>query len=144
MAPYFELPCEMFCSWLYNLIISEGETMNTLGSHSLMTTLLCLCSPGGFLSRWEKAVHLHWAWKIIASVPETSHKRDSMPSSCIGALWEWGHRSCVAHAKSSFWAGFQRLLKSMEFAQGWAYFLQRLTLGLHYNLSSLLNRHRKL
>lgn len=37
MAIYFEPPCEVFCSRLYDLIISEGKTRNTLGTHSLMS-----------------------------------------------------------------------------------------------------------
>ena len=34
------------------------------------------------LPRWEEAVYPHWVWMMVASVLETSHKTDGMPSSC--------------------------------------------------------------
>lgn len=97
MASYFEQLCEIFFSWFYSLVISEGATIHTPGSHSLLSfdqPALPLRSwglppslPPSF-PRWEEAVYPHWVWMMVASVLETSHKTDGMPSSCP--------RSCLA------------------------------------------------
>lgn len=108
VASYFEVPREMFCSWLYNMVIS-GETMNTLVPHGLMSfdhPCFCPRPPGGFLPRSEEAAHPLWVWMAIAS---TLEMRDHAPA--LGALWEWGHPSRMGHAKSLFSDGFQKLLK---------------------------------
>lgn len=81
---YFELPYVTFDSQLYNLVVSEGETVNTLGPQSqrALTTPAWPCHPGGSLPRREGATPQQ---KAIASALEISHKGDGMPNSCTGS-----------------------------------------------------------
>lgn len=146
MASYFEQPCEMFCSWLYSLQFQKAEIVNTLDSYSCwaLTISLCLCIlKASFLGKKRLLTHIGFGWWLPLFLKQVT-KQMKCQALALGALWQCGHPSCVGVFTSSFSAGFQSPLKPVESAQGWAYFLQRLTPRLHYYLSSLFNKHGKL
>lgn len=103
--------------------------------------LLCHCYAGGFLPRWEEAAHLLCVWMAIASALEISYKRGGILSSCtespLGRRTPKPHTACL----EPLLCWFSEAPKAVKFAQVCTYFLQRLTLGLHYHCRPLLNRH---
>lgn len=140
MASYFERSCEIFFSWFYSLVISEEATIHTPGSHSLLSfdqPALPLRSWGSlppFLDEKRLFTHIGFGWWLPLFLKQVT-KQMACQALALGALWQRGDPCCMGHTTGSFSAGFQRPLKPMESAQGRAYFLQRLTLRLHYSLS---------
>lgn len=167
MASYFEQPCEIFLfmtlqlgnfrrrnskhTWFpqpaeiwspsfASLVLEASSSPPSLSLPSFCPSILPSFSPS-LPPGWEEPAYLHWVWMMVASVLETSHKTDGMPSSCPRSPLATGIPDMPG---AHFSAGFQRPLKPIESAQGRAYFLQMLILRLHYYLSSTLSRHGRL
>lgn len=104
-----------FCSWLYSLVISEGETVNTLGSHSLLR----FDHPALLLQSWRllppflPSVHLSFhpslfpsflgeksmltytgfGWWLPLFLKQVT-KQMACQALALGALWQQGHPTC--------------------------------------------------
>lgn len=109
-----------FCSWLYSLVISEGETVNTLGSHSLLRfdhpafllqswRLLPPLLPCPFLPSVHPSFHpsllpsllgekslltyTGFGWWLPLFLKQVT-KQMACQALALGALWQQGYLTC--------------------------------------------------
>lgn len=148
VARYFELPCVMFDSQLYNVVVSEGETVNTLGPHSqwALTTPVWPRPPGGFLPRREGVKGLLSTLDLDGHCLCSWNKSQRRWHAKLqhGALWERGHLSQLEHVMTRFSAGFRRLLKPWNLYRVVLTSCRGPPYGCTITPSSLLNRHGRL